>query len=143
MARKPVKQTAKNRQGRKPGRAGKGKFAKGGAPGPGRPRGSLNQIGAILKRDLLTAYQIKGGPEYLARLPDALLVGLLGRVLPREVAGKDDGATREPEVHVEIVQRVVALLDAAGQAGINPELPGLGRVIESRQVEPADLDGQD
>jgi hypothetical protein len=116
--RKPVKQTAKNGAGRKPGRDDVGRFASGGAGGPGRPAGTPNQISAQLKADILDAYEQRGGKKYLAGLADPLFVGLLGKIVPRELAAdvKIQAEQPEPTIDVEIHKRICRLLDEAAAA---------------------------
>lgn len=73
-----VKETSKNR-------IGKGK------PGPGRPKGSVNKVTALLKDDILQAADNahpKGRVGYLTeqaqKNPTAFLT-LLGKVLPSDI----------------------------------------------------------
>lgn len=77
------KQTVKNGEA---GKASTEQFAEGNPGGPGRPKGSHNRIGGELKGDILTAYQERGGIEWLRGLNERLFVQLLTKVMPREIA---------------------------------------------------------
>ncbi|MDA8190917.1 MAG: hypothetical protein M0Z68_05475 [Gammaproteobacteria bacterium] len=71
----------------KPRRATHGRFAKGTAPGPGRPRGSRNKTGTEARQAILSAFEQVGGITWLvqiARDEPALFVRLLAACLPRE-----------------------------------------------------------
>ena len=65
-----------------------------GKPGPGRPKGKLNKTTALLKDAILQAAQDAGGEEGMSgylkeqaeKNPNAFM-GLLGKVLPMQVAG--------------------------------------------------------
>ena len=67
------------------GRGEAGRFAPGNAGGPGRPKGEPNRIGADLKTDLWEAYQQRGGAKWLETLPPRVFVGLLAKLLPRDL----------------------------------------------------------
>ena len=54
--------------------------------GPGRRKGAPNKVNAVLRDDILQAYQGRGGVEWLTALPDRLFVHLLAKIMPREVA---------------------------------------------------------
>jgi hypothetical protein len=77
------KQTADNGED---GRDEHGHFAEGNPGGPGRPKGKPNKINAVLKDDILQAYQQRGGVEWLKGLKDRDFVGLLEKTMPREVS---------------------------------------------------------
>lgn len=86
------KQTQNN--DRDEGAIGKGK------PGPGRPKGSANKHTALLKDAILKAAELAGGGgeegtvNYLkkqATEQPVAFMGLLGKVLPTEIGGKDGG----------------------------------------------------
>lgn len=63
------------------------RFTKGGAPGPGRPKGATSEV-EELRAQIKGALDDEGGRAYLRRAarksPKAFLA-LLGRVVPREV----------------------------------------------------------
>lgn len=63
-----------------------GTFAQGNAGGPGRPAGTPNKVNAVLKDDILQAYQERGGVEWLRSLPARDFVRLLEKVMPRQIA---------------------------------------------------------
>lgn len=75
----------------------------GGRIGAGRPKGSLNKTTATLKEAILKAAEGAGGgpPEGLASYLQAQalanpgpFMGLLGKVLPLQVAGDEDNPIR-------------------------------------------------
>lgn len=81
----PVKQTMENR-------IGKGK------PGPGRPKGVPNRITSLLKDAIIEAAINAGGEDGLTGYLEAQakenpgpFLSLLGKVLPMQVAGGNDG----------------------------------------------------
>ena len=81
MSNDTDKQTAENGDGR----GDAGRFAPGNAGGPVRPKGEPNRIGADLKTDLWEAYQRRGGAAWLETLPPKTFVGLLAKLLPRDL----------------------------------------------------------
>jgi hypothetical protein len=83
MTDEPDKQTADNGDD---GRDEHGQFAEGNTGGPGRPKGKPNKINAVLKDNILQAYQQRGGVEWLKGLKDRDFVGLLEKTMPREVS---------------------------------------------------------
>ena len=134
MASKPNKQKADNGGD---DRDEAGRFVPGKSGGPGRPAGSPNQITAVVKADLLAAYHERGGKKYLAVLPDTLFVGLLGRILPREMLASEGSDRQElAQVNIQIEQQVIQLLERAGEIGIHPGLPGIGADV--LDIEAAD-----
>lgn len=65
-------------------------------PGPGRPKGVPNKVTKELKSMILEALDNAGGVEYLERRANdpktaAAFLGLVGKVLPMQVTGADDG----------------------------------------------------
>lgn len=66
----------------------------GGKAGPGRPKGIPNGITSELKDMIRQALDKAGGVDYLARQADenpAAFMSLVGKVLPKELTGKDGG----------------------------------------------------
>ena len=65
-----------------------------GNAGKGRPKGSANKITRDIREAVLQSFETVGGAEYLATQardnPTAYLT-LLGKVLPMQVTGADDG----------------------------------------------------
>lgn len=67
-------------------------------PGPGRPKGSQNKTTTQLKEAILEAAELAGGEDglvgYLRMLAitnSSSFATLLGKVLPMQVTGADDG----------------------------------------------------
>jgi len=86
------KQTAENGStassppsGADDGRGDAGRFAPGNPGGPGRRAGSPNKVNAVLKDDILTAYQQRGGIDWLRGLGDRDFVRLIQKVMPRDL----------------------------------------------------------
>ena len=102
MTDEPDKQMADNRDD---GRNEHGQFAEGNTGGPGRPKGKPNKINAVLKDDILQAYQQRGGVEWLKGLKDRDFVGLLEKTMPREVSADLRVATDPRNVKI-IVEHV-------------------------------------
>ena len=71
---------------RPPDRNSDGTFAPGNPGGPGRRKGTPNKVNAVLRDDIVRAYEKRGGVDFLNRLPAPLFVRLLERILPRQVA---------------------------------------------------------
>lgn len=74
-------------------------FKKGKERGPGRPKGTPNKTPAAIKEMILQALSNAGGVEYLERRANdprtaAAFLGLVGKVLPMQVTGADDGPLR-------------------------------------------------
>ncbi len=67
--------------------------------GPGRPKGSKNKTPALIRDMISQALSDAGGVEYLVacakepRTASAFL-GLVGKVLPIQLTGEDDGPVR-------------------------------------------------
>jgi len=77
--------------------------------GKGRPKGVQNKSTALLKDAILKAAEKAGGAEgiagYLAEQADknpGPFMALLGKVLPMQLTGKDDGP-----VAFELVKRII------------------------------------
>ena len=65
-----------------------------GKPGPGRPKGSVNKVTGALKDMVLQALADAGGVAYLSRQAEenpGPFMALVGKVLPMQVTGPDDG----------------------------------------------------
>ena len=78
------KQTAENG---KDARDQKGRFT-GNTAGPGRPKGSRNQLSGAIKEDVLAAYERRGGLKWLSSLPDKEFLPLLEKVLSKDLAAE-------------------------------------------------------
>jgi hypothetical protein len=68
------------------------RFKKGQAPGPGRPKGSLNKTTLQLKEAILLALDKLGGADYLVALGtenSSAFASLLGKVLPTTLAASE------------------------------------------------------
>jgi len=63
-----------------------GRFAEGNGGGPGRPKGKRNKVTAVLRDDILQAYQERGGVAWLRDLPPRDFARLLEKLVPREIA---------------------------------------------------------
>lgn len=83
----------------------KGGYFGGGRPGPGRPKGSSNKSSRVLRDAIILAAEASGENKkgrgelvgYLKRLADHypdLFTGLLGRVLPMQVVGPNEGPVK-------------------------------------------------
>ena len=92
------------------GRRPDGTFAPGNALGGSR-QGRANKLGVTIKAEIMEAYEDKGGVAWLASLPDALFVALLGRCLPRDLRV-------EAEAHGIPIQVVMFGGLAAGQRSL-------------------------
>jgi len=87
------------------------KFKKGQSGNPsGRPPGSGNKVPAILKEAIIKAAELAGGEEGLtgylqaqAKANPSAFMGLLGKVLPLQMAGVD-GVQQLVEVKLSVVQ---------------------------------------
>ena len=82
----PISADSLSAGSRKRQRSSNGTFAPGNPGGPGRPKGSPNKVNAVLKDDIVQAYQEKGGVKWLRSLPPRIFVRLLEKVLPKQVA---------------------------------------------------------
>jgi len=84
------------------------RFKKGQAPGPGRPKGSLNKTTLQLREMILLALDKLGGPDYLVALGrenSSAYASLLSKVLPTTLntSETDGGAGLEIRFVREIV----------------------------------------
>lgn len=91
---------------RKPKGAGTAGAAKPKLP-PGRPKGAKNKNSMAVKDMILAALETAGGAQYLAaqaqKNPGPFMI-LVGKVLPMQITGANDGP-----VQVEEVRRVVVV----------------------------------
>lgn len=71
---------------------------------PGQATPGQRGIATGLRQDLLDAYKLKGGTEWLRGLRDKDFCGLLGRVLPKEVAADLKLATEGPALPPFVIQ---------------------------------------
>jgi hypothetical protein len=114
MAPKADKQTAK---------IGEGK------PGPGRPKGLPNRTTALLKDAILKAGEKAGGKDGLvgyletqAKENPGPFMALLGKVLPMQMTGPDDGPIQTQDVNArgKLASRIAGLA-SRGTADDDPE----------------------
>lgn len=71
--------------------------------GGGRPKGSLDKNNKQLREMVLEALERKGGAAYLEKQADeqpVAFMSLLGRILPTQVSGPNDGP-------IETVTRII------------------------------------
>ncbi len=79
-------------------------------PGPGRPKGSPNRKTQMLRDMILGALDEKGGVAYLVKQADenpAQFMSLLGRVLPTQITGIDDGA-----IQITVTNKIIGKTNA-------------------------------
>jgi hypothetical protein len=89
------------------------KFEKGKSGNPhGRPPGSANKVPAILKEAIIRAAELAGGEEGLtgylqtqANANPSVFLGLLGKVLPLQMAGDRENPLQH--IHVLEVKRII------------------------------------
>lgn len=71
------------------------KSGKGGArPGAGRPKGSIDKGNALIREMIVQALDEAGGVQYLvetAKSHQAAFLALIGKVMPVQVEGSEDG----------------------------------------------------
>lgn len=78
----------KGKESKVPGKRG------GPRPGSGRPKGSLDKGGKLIREMVVLALDEAGGTAYLAetaRTHQAAFLSLIGKVLPIQVTGEDGG----------------------------------------------------
>ena len=102
----PDKKTSNN------GLDGRGRFAQGNPGGPGRPPGRKNTFNRRVRDEILTAYERRGGVEWLVGLPDALFVKLLTKLLPKEIDVHGAQITA-----LEVAEQVEAMRRTTGGGG--------------------------
>ena len=101
--------------------------------GAGRPKGSRNKTTTVLKEAVLEAAGevgenglggdgLTGYLRKIAREEPKAFCSVLGRVLPLQVTGKDDGP-------IEAVTRITRVIISP------PEMDGNGRAINASKVE--------
>jgi hypothetical protein len=120
----PEKQSAEN--GTEPARENNGQFVVGNPGGPGRPPGTPNRVNALLKDDILQAYEERGGVTWLRSLPDKVFAGLLAKLLPREVAADVRmQATDDRKLEIVLEHIIVPLPNHTAERpeGDAPQLP--------------------
>jgi hypothetical protein len=86
----------------------RGRFQKGQAPGPGRPKGSQNKTTLQLKEAVLSALAKLGGDDYLVALRrenSSAFASLLAKVLPTQLAA--DNSDGGVGVEVRFVREIV------------------------------------
>jgi hypothetical protein len=82
-----------------------------GAPGPGRPKGLPNKTTALLKDAILKAATDAGNGDMAAYLAQQArdnpgpFLSLLGKVLPMQVTGLDDGPIQITRIELTTPQR--------------------------------------
>ena len=112
------------------------KFEKGKSGNPrGRPRGSGNKVPAILKEAIIKAAELAGGEEGLtgylqaqAKANPSAIMGLLGKVLPLQMAGVD-GVQQLVEVKLTVVDAKPLEMSAQPQQlGNTWETPSVTRL---------------
>lgn len=85
------------------------------AAGNGRPKGAVNKVTKALKEMILEALDRKGGVDYLERQADenaTAFLTLVGKVLPTQLTGKDDGPIEFANVteDIEAVDKMLGSL---------------------------------
>lgn len=79
-----------------------------GTPGPGRPKGKQNKNTTLLKDMILQALDKAGGIEYLAAQAEenpGPFMSLVGKVLPTQITGPNDGPIQIATILMERRQR--------------------------------------
>jgi hypothetical protein len=94
-----------------------------GTPGPGRKKGVPNKNTTIIKEMILEALDKAGGVDYLkARAVDqpSAFLALVGKVLPLQLTGKDDGPIQIANVSedIEVVDKLLGNLSDRQQHGV-------------------------
>ena len=87
--------------------------------GQGRPKGTPNKITGDLKAMILGALDKAGGVDYLVRQAEespAAFMTLVGKVLPLQLTGKDDGPI-EISVEAKMARAKAMLAEALGSEG--------------------------
>lgn len=99
-----------------------------GKPGPGRPKGVPNRTTALLKDAILKAAERAGGKAGLVGYLEAQakdnpgpFMALLGKVLPMQMTGPDDGPIQTENVNpvAKLADRIAGIA-AARAAGKDP-----------------------
>lgn len=92
-----------------------------GKPGPGRPKGLPNRTTALLKDAILKAAEGAGGKDGLVGYLQAQakdnpgpFMALLGKVLPMQMTGPDDGPIQTQEVspRAKLADRIAGIATA-------------------------------
>ena len=77
--------------------------AKGQAKTGGRRKGTPNRVTADIKEMILAALAAKGGQKYLEKQADenpTAFLTLVGKIIPRQVTGKDGGPIQHQGIDV-------------------------------------------
>lgn len=94
-----------------------------GARGRGRPKGTPNKSTKAIKDMILEALENKGGTEYLEKQADenpTAFLGLVGKILPTQLTGPNDGAIQFQDVtqDAEAVGAMLASLTERAERGV-------------------------
>ena len=116
------------------------RFKKGQAPGPGRPKGSLNKTTLQLREMILLALDKLGGSDYLVALGrenSSAYASLLSKVLPSTLSASDsDGG---PNVELRFVREIVYPSGHKHIEGETPlQLPAPASHVLPRTTDPTD-----
>lgn len=99
------------------------------AAGKGRQRGIPNKITRQLREMILAALDRVGGTDYLARQAEATpaaFMTLLGKILPTQLSGPDEGPIETRDTALERLESRLARLAAAAGAAGNPRESATG-----------------
>ena len=128
-----------------------GAFVKGGTPGPGRPKNSVPRAVKTVRDAVLEAFDMVGGPAYLAKLANgsssdrAAFVSLVAKVLPTQVNATVEGGiqvqlswlsgrsigTTLPQTAEEVTQVIDLHKDSKGGYRIIDPAAGAGEVTDA------------
>lgn len=78
-------------------------------PGAGRPKGAIDKGNALIRDMLAQALDELGGVDYLVKCGNdsrtkAAFLGLIGKMMPMQVTGADDGPVQFQEIRRTIVR---------------------------------------
>ena len=113
------------------------RFKKGQAPGPGRPKGSLNKTTLQLREMILLALDKLGGPDYLVALGrenSSAYASLLSKVLPTTLntSETDGGAGLE----IRFVREIVYPGGHKHIEGVTPQALPAPEPDDTKAIEP-------